>query len=294
MKLKHTLCVLACIIALGAIERLHSYQNGGFRPSKLISTLPSVLSTPSPKIDMLLDQSFRYYGKGGTSFVFLGDDGKTILKLFKHQHLFSKSYLFSIALPGITDFFRIRKIVYDKKKQAHKHHSFFFNSCKLAHEKLKEETGLIYLSPEPNSYFTKKIRLIDSWGFVHSIDLSRTEFAIQERADLFFPYLENLLRTQQKEKCKLAIDSLFALIERRCNQGIGDRDPNLLINFGFIHDKAVEFDLGSYFSDPRLKNPQAKARELFFSTYGLQMWLEKHSPDLLEYLLDRIAKDASQ
>lgn len=285
MKFKRIVCLGASLLALLALERLHSYKNGGFRPSKLTSSLPSVHLPPSPEIDTLLDQPFRYLGKGGTSFVFLGEDGHTVLKLFKHQHLFSKSSLFSVTLPGITDLWRINKIARNLGRHPHKHHRFFLNSCKLAYEELKEETGLIYLNPQPNSYFAKKVVLIDSWGLRYSVDLSRTEFALQKKAELFFPYLENLLKKRQHEQCKLAIDSLLTQIQTRCSKGIGDRDPNLEINFGFIDGKAIEFDLGSYFSSPKLKNSAAQASELFFATHALQMWLEKHSPDLLDSIL---------
>src|SRR5581483_1155083 len=280
----------ACLFALIGLERLHSYQNGGFRPSKLISSLPSVSLPPPREIDALLDQPFHYLGKGGTSFVFLGEDGHTVLKLFKHQHLFSKSSLFSIALPGASDLWRVKRIRDNLAKHAHKHHHFFLNSCKLAYEELKEETGLIYLTLQPNTHFTKKVVLIDSWGLRYSVDLSRTEFALQKKAELVFPYLENLLREKQVEQCKCAIEALIKQIEIRCSKGIGDRDPNLSINFGFIDGKAVEFDLGSYFYNPRLKRFSVKTSELFFATHTLQKWLEKHSPELLDSVLDRLLR----
>src|ERR1700733_14130066 len=131
--------IAACVIVLLAIERLHSYQNGGFRASKLVSSLPSSLSTPPAEVDALLDQPFRYFGKGGTCLVFLGADGKTVLKLFKHQHLFSKSALFHIALPGIADLWRVQKIAATQKKHAHKRCDFFLGSCAMAYASLKEE-----------------------------------------------------------------------------------------------------------------------------------------------------------
>ncbi len=276
--------------ALIGVERAYYFQNGGFRPSKLISTLPPVLNPPPTEIDSLLNQSFRFLGRGGTSFVFLGEDGTTVLKLFKHQHLLQKSPLFRIALPGITDALRINKILSKQKRHAHKHQSFFFNSCRLAYDALKEETGLIYLCLQPNPHFAQPITLIDAWGFAHHIDFSQTEFAIQQKADLLFPHLENLVKTGRKEEIKLAIDALLQQIRCRCRKGIGDRDPNLLINFGFIEGKAIEFDLGSFYANPALKNPLAEARELFFTTHALQAWLEKHSPELLDYLLESIAK----
>lgn len=278
----------ACLLLLLGVERLYYFQNGGFRSSKLISDLPSECNPPPEGIKELLDQPFHFLGRGGTSFAFLGEDGKTVLKLFKHQHLFPKNPLFRLKLPGISDRFRIDRIVATQKKKAHKHHSFFLKSCSLAYTALQEETGLLYLSLRPNTSFDQSIKLIDRWGFVHRVNLSQTEFALQKKADLFLPHLEALLKTGKQEECKLALDSLLNQIARRCHQGIGDRDSNLLINFGFVEGAAVEFDLGSYFVNRALKNPAMQKRELFISTYDLQKWLEKHSPDLLDYLLKRI------
>ena len=185
---------------------------------------------------------------------------------------------------------RFYKIVNDQKKHAHKHQSFFFTSCRHAFEELKEATGLIHLCLQPNPHFVKPIRLIDAWGIPHVIDLRKTEFALQQNAELFFPFLEKLLKAKNRAGLQSAIDSLIAHIEKRCSKGIGDRDPNLTINFGFIETKLVEFDLGSYFLKPTLKNPLETAKELFLSTYALQKWLEKHSPELLDYLLEQIAQ----
>ncbi len=261
--MKRLLLIISCLCVLIAVERLHNFQNGGFRASKLVSSLTPHLDPAPPEIDALLNQRFHYFGKGGTSFVFLGEDQKTVLKLFKHQHLFSK-------------------------KHAHKHHTFFFGSCKLAFDHLQKETGLIYLCLRPNPHFSRSVQLIDTWGFAHTIDLSQTEFAIQKKAEPFFPHLEHLLKTGQTENGKRAIDALLKQMRTRCNFCIGNRDPNLLINFGFIEGEAIEFDLGSYFPDPRLKNPLLQAKEIFFATHTLQKWLEKHSPELLNYLLENI------
>lgn len=290
MNLRSILIISISLAAVIGIERAYYFQNGGFTPSKLTSSLSPILSAPPPEIDALLNQPFRYFGRGGTSFVFLGEDEKTILKLFKHQHLLKKSRLFHIAIPGIADGLRINKILNTQKKQAHKHQCFFFNSCNLAYSQLKEETGLIYLNLQPNPHFAKPVKLIDAWGFAHSIDLRKTEFAIQQRAELLFPHLEDLFKSGNKEKLKQAIDSLLEQIQCRCRKGIGDRDPNLWINFGYIDGKVVEFDLGSFYLHPALMSPMEEAKELFFSTHSLQKWLEKHCPDLLDYLLDRIAR----
>jgi hypothetical protein len=276
-----------CLTALLGVERLYYFQNGGFRTSKLISDLTPTWEQPPAEIDALLNQIFYFLGRGGTSFAFLGKDGKTVLKLFKHQHLFPKHFLLSTRLPGIADSLRIERIVASQKKQAHKHHAFFFKSCSLAFNALKEETGLLYLCIRPNLYFNRSITLIDRWGFSHQVTLSQTEFAIQKKADPLLPYLGNLLKEGKKEEGKQVIDAVLQQMRRRCDLGIGDRDPNLAINFGLVDGKVVEFDLGSYFRNSALKAKAAQTRELLMATQDLQVWLEKHSPELLEYLLER-------
>ena len=290
MTKKKLLLTIACLLALGAIERTYYLQNGGFRLSKLISKQPSVTSHPPAEIDALLDQPFHYVGSGGTSFVFLGEDGQTILKLFKHQHLVFNSIFLRVAFPGIFDVWRLKAILNKEQKNRHKRQEFLFASCALAEGSLKEETGLIHLCLHPNPHFKRDIKLIDAWGIPHHFDLSRTEFALQKRVDPFLPSLCKLLKNGQKEEVRLAIDALLDQMRRRCQMGIADRDPNLLINFGLIDGKAIEFDLGSYYSKPELSTPFATRKELFLSTHLLQKWLEKDSPDLLDYLLKQIVK----
>lgn len=288
MKKKPLFILLSLIALCILVERVYFLQNRGFRTSKLISPQASIHHVPPEGVDPLLDQPFHFLGAGGTSFVFLGEDGKTILKLFKHQHLFFKDFFYHLLFPGISDAWRIQQIAFRQKKFNHKRAPFFFRSCELAMQELKEETGLIYLSTQPNTYFDRPIRLIDVWGISHTLNLSKTEFAVQKKAELLYPYLDKLLKTGRHEEAKEAIDSLIQQILVRCQKGIGDRDPNLRINFAFLDKKAVEIDLGSYEPNPSLKSPFMAAKEVFFVTSALQKWLEARSPELLQHLLKRI------
>ena len=290
MKRKRLL-ITALILLSAAIlcERTYYLRNRGFCLSKLVSSQACMDCLPPAGIDALLDQPFRFIGAGGTSFVFLGEDGKTILKLFKHHQLFFKHSLWNLVFPGIADAWRVRQIIAREKKHRHKRHLFFFKSCSLAFDELKKETGLIYFCQNPNKHFNRRITLSDAWGMPHSFNLSQTEFALQSRAKLLFPYLKELIEQGRHDEARKAIDSFVSLIIQRCKKGIGDRDPNLKINFGFIDGEAIEFDLGSYYSDPSLKTPFKAAKEAFFVTVALQKWLEIESPELLNDLLDKIA-----
>jgi len=288
MSRKHLFFSTALVLSLIAVERIYNFRTGGFRSSKVLSHLPDQREAPPPEITPLLDQTFHFLGKGGTSYVFLGQDDKTVLKLFKHHHLYFKSLWQRIVLPGVADGARMRKIVALQKKQEHKLASFFFNSCEIAMQMLPEETGLIYFCKNPNSHFQQKLKVFDACGVSHTVDLSRAEFSLQKKADLLFPVLKKLLVEGRNEDVRQRIDALIELIQRRCRKGIGDRDPNLKINFGYIGTKAVEFDLGSYFPKPELKSPFAETHELFFATQDLQTWLKEHSPEHLHYLMQRI------
>lgn len=263
------------------VDRLYYYQNGGFSVSKVLSKALTV-SVESSAIDPLLDQTFHLIGSGGTSFVFLGEDDKTILKLFNHQHLNYNPWFLHLKLPGFLDSFRIQRFLKKEKRRYFKRKDFFFQSCSLAAGHLKDETGLIALCLEPQINHT--IKLVDAWGFSHDVNLSQTEFALQKRAEPFFDRFKILSFDEGKE----AIDSLIGLIQKRCERGIGDRDPNLNINFGFVDGKVVEFDLGSYYLKPELHSPQATAREVYLATFALRAYLAKHSPDLLDYFMRKI------
>lgn len=287
MKKKHIYSFgIVLVLSLISVERIYYLQHRGFRISKIISPQPSIHIPPPESIDSLLDQPFYYLGGGGTSFAFLGKDGKTVLKLFKQHHLFYKNFLLYLTFPGFSDAWRIKKILSREEKHRHKRHPFFFASCQLAFQELKQETGLIYLCLQPNLHFNRQIKLIDAWGIPHNLNLSQTGFALQKKAQLLFPYLKELMSQGNNEEAKKAIYSLVCQILYRCEKQIGDRDPNLEINFGFIEAKAIEFDLGSFYLDPLINTPNQSNKELLIKTIDLQIWLRKHSPDLLDYLVE--------
>lgn len=289
---------MRCVILLLLVVSFHValYRlKGGYSLLKIHSSLPSSCAlwklqnqdlSDFQQIAHLLDQPFHFLSSGGTSFAFLGTDGHTILKLFKHQHLTQDSWLFRISLPGICDRFRIEKILFMEEKQHHKRTHFFFLSCKIAYEHLRQETGLLFLTLHKDPAYAKKVTLIDKLGFSLAIDLSETEFAIQRCVTPLFDYLLPLIHTGQIEHAQRTIDSLVSLLATRCTKGIADRDPHLGLNFGCIDAQTIEYDIGSFSWDPKLVDPCHIKKELFFATYELRQWLECHCPQLLEHLYE--------
>lgn len=271
------------LIALG-LERLYAYQHGGFCIQKVLSSLDeNTAEVLPPDISVLLEQPFRFLGSGGTCFAFLGQDGKTVLKLFKHP----RSLFFRFVFPLPLDLLRLDHLLTKEKRHHHKQLPFLFNSCKIAEEKLKEETGLLYLSLKKNPKIPHVVTLIDRWGFPHKLPLALAEFALQKKAIPLFAHLQKLLLRGHIQQCKAAIDAILAQMTQRARQGVADRDPNLCINFGYCEEQAIEFDIGSFFPSTS-PTPFALARELFFCTMQLQKWLEKECPELLHYIHEQI------
>ena len=50
--------------------------------------------------------------------------------------------------------------------------------------------------------------LTDKINVVHKVDLDNLEFVLQERGELLFPKLDQLVRSGEEEKAKAMIDSL--------------------------------------------------------------------------------------
>lgn len=268
---------------------------GGYSLSKIISQQPhQILWSARPevfeKIVHLLDQPFTYAGSGGTSFAFLGKDGNTILKLFKHQHLQAPSWLFAFSFPGMGELFRLEKILYREAKHHHKRIKFFFTSCAIAYDELKNETGLLFLALHKDPRYKKTVTLIDRLGSSLQVDLSQTEFAIQRRAIPLLEHLQILIDQGHILNAQQALESLVSLLAKRSSKGIADRDPHLSLNFGFIENQAVEFDIGSFSKEPHLSTASEVKKELFFATYELRQWLQDRSPMLQEHLCRLIAE----
>lgn len=263
MKLIKIMLIALC--AFG-VERFCHQQTEGFRIRKIASDLPfrAEWATPSAsnEIRTLLKQPYHFLGSGGQCYAFLSEDGSTVIKFFKHHHL--RPLPFSIQA---------------QKRTATLNHTF--SSFKIAYDHLREETGILYLHLNRTRDLKIKMTLIDPIGISHEIDLDTTTFAVQKCAKPALPTLQKLCFEKKVEEAGSHLASLLDMMMVRVRSGIGDCDPNIHNNIGFIDGKAVEIDLGSFFLDETLADPLAQKRVLFFETLKLRRWLKKRTPELL-------------
>ena len=156
-----------------------------------------------------------------------------------------------------------------------------FTSSSIAYSELKEETGLLYLNLDPGSSFKKlQVKLVDKLGIRHQIDLFRTPFALQIRADNPFQALRLHLKHNDIDAAKNVVMEIVDCLKGRYQKGILDRDPALRRNIGLIKDRAIAIDIGSFFYSDKLD----MQKELQDDTRRMRRWLLKRSPELTTYL----------
>lgn len=274
MHLSKIFTLFASFLALVALERFCHWQTGSFSIAKATTShlypLSTRFSSPSSKQTALpeLDQPFYFLASGAQSYVFLSKDGKTILKLFKHYH-----GPFSIDL--LKKFPFTHKAVQKREKRMHT----LFASAQIAYERLSEETGVYFTHLQKTKSLFKKIEIYDKLGIQHRLDLDQTEFVLQKRAEVAFQRFHKLFTNHQIAEASKEMKQLLVLIENRSKKGIKNKDGKIMKNYGFLGEKPVELDIGSFVvrsSRSTSLHPHKKAR--MKAARQLLSWIKQQYP----------------
>jgi hypothetical protein len=277
------------------VERLCHRETEGFRPHKILSDLsfhPEWEIKPLSEGDFqevktILHQPFHFLKSGGQCYTFLSEDQRFVLKVFKHHHMRVNSFLNKFSLPGSLDRYRLKLL--GAPQTPEKRLFDFFLSCHLSYQELKTQTALIYLHLNKTDCFQQPLTLVDKLGISHSIDLDSLEFVLQRKAELVYPKLRRLVRMGAIDDAKRHLDSLLLLIQQRIQKGISDKDPVLRRNFGFIGERAIGIDVGSYEKVKNVELVESYKRRLLGEVYQLQRWLKRHDAELASYFDQAIA-----
>jgi hypothetical protein len=181
----------------------------------------------------LLNQKFTFLGVGSQSYAFESADGKYVVKFFIMKH----------KIPRISDLWHSENV-------DHRRQNLFsiFKAHKLAYTELKEDTGLLYIHLNKTNHLNTVLQVVDRFGRRHSIDLDKTEFIVQEKAELIFTHLKKLLEQKDKSEAQKCIQATLDLVKRRMDKGISDHDKAVKHNYGFIgagdRVRAVHLDIG--------------------------------------------------
>lgn len=249
----------------------------GFRIAKMRLELPFHPEWEMDKIenlDPILSQPYSYLSKGAQCYVFASQDGQYVLKLFRFEQ----------PINPLRFFFHKH---FKKKKNRTRFETKIlsvFNACKLAFDKASEETGLIYIHLNPNGEKLPLLHCKDPIGRTYQLHLENYRFALQKRAQPFRKVLLEAIQKGEASTVQRRIDEFLALLRSRTGKGIGNSDPNLSRNFGFLEDRAIEFDFGNYGYSADIQKPENQKEEIQRYTNRLRRWLKKTAPEWIAYL----------
>jgi hypothetical protein len=234
-------------LSLLSLPALAKRITGGFKVAKLHLLFPNRKEWDvayDPALTPILSQSYSFLGKGAQSYVFESEDGRYVVKLFRYDQ------------PSVEE-----KVV------------DLFNAAKLAYEEMREETGLLFVHLNLSEGILPVLQCKDNLGRSYKFPLDKIRFALQKKA---LGWSETL---QQLDNLEKRIDQFFSLLKARTDRKIYNADPSLSRNFGFLEDRAIEFDFGNYRKRETLESK--KEIERFASKF--RKWLVQNDPSQLAY-----------
>ena len=282
--------MLLVIFSLAGAGHLYYYFTGNFRPAYILGAKQYPLSVAVPaleqkdqnKISALLRQPYYYLGHGHQTFVFLGEDGKTVLKLFMKEFV-SSNWIRDI-FPPVYPF---RRLMLHKGR----HHDFRLNRVltgySLCYALDKENSGLLYLHIDSDPAFDA-LTVVDGLGFKHRIPAADVVFALQKKAVTTKKVLHQLLSQGDVEGAKEKLMQMRALYQNQFNKGLVDRDRNFLENTGFSGERAIRIDVGKVVEHQNhypLDNEFYRIFEI-----RLKKWLQSNYPQFVDVFSQDLQK----
>lgn len=283
--LKKALLVTLPIALLAIGVYFYNNWTDGFSARKLVSKLPyNILYEVGPlncvekeRLATILDQPYRYIGKGCQFYAFESKDGKYVVKFFKQKHLRLCTELNNVPMPKF-----LRKKADAKIARRKQRVNNLFSSCKLAYEELAEESALQYIHLNRVPIFKQKITIIDRRGWKSVLNLDDYEFILQKKA---LP-AERVFTKLQEHEIEARVEQLVTLVKKRCMKGIRDRDRSFTQNVAFSLDgkNALFIDIGQFYKDPTVLLEKEQQLDLQKRLNNLRFWVEHHNPELLTHL----------
>ncbi len=282
------ICISAlavCALVWGANEMyqkktrfglLAKFTSPTFKPQEEWE-LPELSAEHQAEINRILSQKFTYLARGSQAFAFISEDNKYVLKLFKQHKWHPKNIWGYLPLP-FNPYYR-DYLVRQGKQQA------VLSSCKAALVHAKKDTGTLFAHLNPTSLSVPPMTLVDKHGKSWKLDLGKSCFLLQKKADLFYPHIQELMATGDIEGAKYAITSTIKLLDRFIEMGVFENNAILRKNFGFIDNEAMQFDIGKFKFDA---NRKAEKQEIRVIVQSFHRWIEKKFPELISHFDEQL------
>ena len=292
-KFKRYSFLFLAILIVAAIVHFYNKAADGFSLRQIQSSLknnPSnELAAPTDytreDLRKILSQPFYYIGKGAQCYAFASEDGKYVIKFFKHKHLRPLTWLNYLPIPSAFQPFCTKKIEKREKRIRD-----LFASYKLAFEEMRDETGLIYVHLNRRPDLLKSVQIVDKLGMKHTILVDHYEYILQKRAVQVLDALPRGAFSEDEFRSKL--HQLCQVILQRCEKGIKDRDPAVLRNMAFClaEPRAVYIDTGAFCKDSSMTSEKVARKDVVLRLKELRIWAKNNNPQLIQ-VIDSVVQE---
>jgi hypothetical protein len=232
-------------------------------PPRVDWEVPPVLADGA--LQEILHQPFSYLDRGAQCYVFQSSDQQYVLKLFRYDQ------------PHFVH--RTEKASALEKREK------LFAACLLAYHKAREETGLVYLHLNQTDSQLPILQAKGPMGQMLRLPLDQYRFAIQKKAEPFRAALLAAYHAPDTGAFPKLLDSFVSVLSSRLSKGIGNSDPTVARNFGFLQGRAVEIDFGNYYAGP--VNP---IEQMHRYTHRLRRWLQHQAPEWVPYFDEQVSR----
>lgn len=236
----------------------------------------------------ILNQEFRYLGKGAQVYAFASADDRWVIKFFKFKHL--KPSLFISLLPPIPPFKAFKEANIQRKKRKLEG---VFDGYRIAYLFDKENAGLFYVHFNKTNHLNLSAHLIDKIGFRHTVDLDKTVFIIQRKGQTLRQTLDDCLQKGDLNTALVRVNQILDMYLSEYEKGVWDRDHGISHNTGFIADKPLHLDVGKFSKDDKMKNKEVYKSDLLHVGYKISSWVHDNHPAYHAQILDGLEKHLS-
>lgn len=290
--IKYSLIILFVLLLLVAGEKIYLNLTDGFSLNNITSEFayraeeaPEISPEELIKINAILSQKFTYLGKGAQTYAFTSEDGAYVLKLVKQKHLKIPTWTkILLQLPGLGSY-REHKV----KKYKNRILSYM-KCCHLTYDKLKEESGLIYMHLHRTKNLHPLVTISDKINLHYELALDDYEFLIQKKAELLFPALSKLFQQGDHQVIFDKLQNLIHLLILRSKSGIIDKDSprRFSENIGFADNQPLFIDFGEFSKSELIRHPAFYKAHIRRHTEDLKKWLENKDLKLVKKFSDLI------
>ncbi|MFQ5972049.1 MAG: hypothetical protein ACE5Q3_06915 [Alphaproteobacteria bacterium] len=234
-----------------------------------------------PSLGGILAEPFQYLSRGGKLRVYASADGRYVLKV--------PTTPAEIVAWHESDGVRLTELAWarglgsDDLAIARRILDGGIESYRLAASRLWREAGLVHVHLPPYEDLEARVVVSDETA---PVDLSRSPFIVQHRAELLGRRIERLHATGDLEGCRACLDDLVRLIERIWAKGIAEHTLNFHNNTGYAARCLILLDVGEL--EESRGRVLAHARDEKILHKKSQAWLARRFPGLADDLASRI------